>query len=601
MRLFGKTIIFVLLSLLMMNPSIFASSPESSKDIFMLFSYQSKAPTYERLYKGIRQTLQSASNDRVEFYVEYMDILRFNDALYLKKLVDLYHHKYSNLKMDLLIPVHDPALGFLLKYGKDLFPGTPTVFSLITNFNLERRSLKSSVTGVVLETGIRGTLDLALKIQRKISHVAIIVGASQLGRQFEEAARKALNNYKDQIEFIYLKGLPIEDLLKKVANLPEHTIVLLFPVLLDRAGRSYIPLDILGSICQASNAPTYSFWDVMLRYGIVGGHMSSSEEIGMRTGELGLRILRGEKPQDIPVIRERPKAHIFDWRQLRRWGIHESDLPPGSIVRYKELSIWNLYRWQIIALVSLCMAEALLILFLLTNRRRRRQADEALRQSEKRLRFMATQLLTAQERESRRISMELHDELGQALMTLKLHLRSIQKKFLADQPAPRAELEQVLDNINGINENVRRLSRDLSPSILADLGLAAALRWLIDDASQYYHIEVSGQIEDLKNMFDKDEETIIFRIFQEALTNIKKHADATRVSIDIKKQDNGASFAVKDDGKGFDMEQVSAMADVERGLGLAAMNERARMVGSSLDIRSQEEVGTKVTFTIPRK
>jgi PAS domain S-box-containing protein len=229
----------------------------------------------------------------------------------------------------------------------------------------------------------------------------------------------------------------------------------------------------------------------------------------------------------------------------------------------------------------------------------RKQAEETLQESEKKLRFLSSHLLTAQERERRRISIELHDELGQALMLLKLKLRSIERNLRTDQTEVRQDCEDTLLYIDQVIKNVRRLSRDLSPSILDDLGLLAAIRWLIDDCTKYYNIKTSLDIEDINNLFSREAQIIIYRIFQESLTNIGKHAQATCVSVVIKKRGGNVSFIVKDDGKGFDVEQVQGRDSTEKGLGLAAMDERARMLGGFFYIRSQDGKGTEITFTIP--
>jgi signal transduction histidine kinase len=229
----------------------------------------------------------------------------------------------------------------------------------------------------------------------------------------------------------------------------------------------------------------------------------------------------------------------------------------------------------------------------------RKKAEEALRESEKKLRFLSSRLLTAQERERRRISIELHDELGQALMLLKLKLRYIERNLRTDQTEVRQDCEDTLQYIDQVIKNVRRLSRDLSPSILDDLGLLAAIRWLIDDFAKHYNIKTSLDMEDINNLFSREAQIIIYRIFQESLTNIGKHAQATCVSVVIKKRGGKVSFIVKDDGKGFDVEQIQGRDFTERGLGLAAMDERACMLGGFFYIWSQEGKGTEITFTIP--
>ena len=225
--------------------------------------------------------------------------------------------------------------------------------------------------------------------------------------------------------------------------------------------------------------------------------------------------------------------------------------------------------------------------------------EEALRESEKKLRLLSSQLLKAQEKERVRLSKELHDELGQALALLKHRLRSIQKDLQEGQSSLRQECGDTSQYIDQMIDNIRRLSRDLSPCILEDLGLSAALRWLIEDFAKQHSIQASLGIGNIDHLFSQDAQTNLYRIFQEALTNISKHADASHVSFFVKKENNRVSFLLEDNGKGFDMDQVKATRSREKGMGLATMEERVRMLGANLDIWSQEGVGTRVTFTIP--
>jgi signal transduction histidine kinase len=195
--------------------------------------------------------------------------------------------------------------------------------------------------------------------------------------------------------------------------------------------------------------------------------------------------------------------------------------------------------------------------------------------------------------------MELHDELGQALIALKLRLSSIQRKLRKDQKVLRDECEYTQESIEQIIENVRRLSQDLSPYLLETLGFTAALQRLIDDLAKYHKIETSLDTADIDNFISQERQLIIYRIFQEALTNIRRHAQATRISVAIKKEKDSLSFWVEDDGKGFDVKQAMIRDSGEKGLGLAAMEERIRMLGGFLDIWSEVGKGTRISFTIP--
>jgi two-component system sensor histidine kinase UhpB len=236
---------------------------------------------------------------------------------------------------------------------------------------------------------------------------------------------------------------------------------------------------------------------------------------------------------------------------------------------------------------------------IITDITERKQAEEALRESEEQLRYLSSQLMTIQEQERKRISAELHDELGQALAVMKLRLKVIEKSLREDQDTTRKDCEETLHYIDQVIENVRRLSRDLSPSILEDLGFSAALRRMVSEFTKHHYIKSSLDIFDIDHLFSPRTHILLYRIFQETLTNIGKHSRASQVTISIRKQNGGISFLIGDDGKGFNIEEVSARNITERGLGLATLSERIRMLGGSLHLWSQEGKGTRISFTIP--
>jgi signal transduction histidine kinase len=230
----------------------------------------------------------------------------------------------------------------------------------------------------------------------------------------------------------------------------------------------------------------------------------------------------------------------------------------------------------------------------------RRRAEETVKESEKKLRLLSSHLLTAQETERQRISRELHDELGQELIALKLRLRSITTKLRKDQAKLRDECDQTQGYIDQILENVRRLSRDLSPYVLEDLGFSAALQRMITDFGKHHNIEGSIDMPNIDNPFPQKTQLTIYRVFQEALTNIAKHAQATRVSVTIRERGDCVSFLVEDDGRGFDRKQTMIRDSAEKGIGLSTMDERISTLRGSLSVESCKERGTKIHFTIPK-
>jgi PAS domain S-box-containing protein len=224
------------------------------------------------------------------------------------------------------------------------------------------------------------------------------------------------------------------------------------------------------------------------------------------------------------------------------------------------------------------------------------KVEEHLQESEERLRILASQLMTAQEDERRRIARELHDELGQSLLVLKLQARSIENDLLPDQEQLTSQCREMRSHLDQVVDNVRRLSRDLSPQIIEDLGLAAGLRRLLEDFSRHYDVIYQVQEADIDDLFSLEIQTTIYRIFQECLTNIGKHSQANLLMVSINKSEGKVTFLIQDNGRGFDPEMQRRQGG---GMGLAAMRERARMVGGALTVWSQEGEGTNIAFEIP--
>jgi PAS domain S-box-containing protein len=227
-----------------------------------------------------------------------------------------------------------------------------------------------------------------------------------------------------------------------------------------------------------------------------------------------------------------------------------------------------------------------------------KRVEKALRESERKLRFLSSQLLTLHEQERRRLSRELHDELGQTLNVLKMQIGYMKKKLRGDQKDLQVDCEYCLDYIDDIIESVRRISKDLTPGVLVDLGLSFALRHLCEEFQKNYQIECACDVAKIDHFFPPDSQILIYRIFQESLNNIAKYAKATQVSLSIRKENRSLRFTIEDNGKGFDMEQVLATPSGSKGMGLAAMEERVRMLGGTLEVWSQEGLGTKISFAL---
>jgi PAS domain S-box-containing protein len=229
----------------------------------------------------------------------------------------------------------------------------------------------------------------------------------------------------------------------------------------------------------------------------------------------------------------------------------------------------------------------------------RKLAENSLQESHNRLQFLSARLLSAQENEQRRISLEIHDDMGQDLALLKMHLIAISSRFRKDQQKLKDDINQTLVVIDGIIEKARNLSRDLNPAIIEDLKLSGALSWLINEIEKHGEIRISLNMATIDHLFSTENQIVIYRIIQEALKNIVKHAKARTVAVTIEKHMNCVFLSITDDGKGFDISTVWNKHVASRGLGLAAMDERGKMLEGTIDIQSTPGLGTCISLRIP--
>ena len=229
----------------------------------------------------------------------------------------------------------------------------------------------------------------------------------------------------------------------------------------------------------------------------------------------------------------------------------------------------------------------------------RKEVEDALRESEKMLRFLSTRLFEAQEQERTRLSKELHDQLGHDLVLLKLCIRSIQKKLDESQTELQKECDDTIAAVDQIIENVRRISRDLMPSILEDLGIMASLQSLLENFSKQHGIQVQLEMEEFDRIFPREIQIHLYRIIQEVLTNVSKHSAANSIYVDIKRSDKNILFQLIDNGKGFDLSKVMERKFDTRGVGLTAMKERIFMMGGQFEVKSYPGEGTEIKFQVP--
>jgi PAS domain S-box-containing protein len=378
----SKIFLIILPALLLAHHLAHGAPPPPAKKVLLLYSYQAMLPGNLEWDEAIRAALKGKEEHPIEFFTEFLDLSQFPDESYVKGLLNLLQIKYSSQKIDLLIPVGDLAFAFLQAHGNTLFPASPIVFCAVAKQQVEALKPPPNSSGVVALVDVQGTLAAALKLQPETRRVVLVGGTSKTDRAFQHIAREALRPYEGRLEVTFLTDLPMAEILQRLSNLPPQTLIIYLSIFRDSTGQVYVPLEALERLAQAASAPVYGLWETLLGHGIVGGHLMSFKEQGRLAGEMGRRVLNGEKPENIPIVYEGANVYEFDWRQLRRWGLKERDLPPGSVVRFKKPSLWESHKREVIGTTVAFFLLSLLTVGLLINLGRHRRAVKKLRQAE---------------------------------------------------------------------------------------------------------------------------------------------------------------------------------------------------------------------------
>jgi len=377
----AQMLTWAILAWLALCPTAVAEAPvKDQRKVLVIYSSREDAPYTALIESAVRNTLSAGLADRLDYYAEYVDLARFSGPEYQDELQGFLSRKYAGRSLDVVIAEGNAPLGFVARHGAKMFPGVPIVFST------EETDLVPipNSTGLVFQIDMKSTLDVALRLQPNIKHVFVITGASEFDRFYERTAREQFREYEGRVTFAYLPPLPLKDLLQEASKLPEDSIIYFVSLFEDGAGERFIPVDILDKLSPVASVPVYCWPEMAIDHGIVGGNLLSEESVAHQTAELALRVLHGEDANRIPIAKIKPYVNVFNWQQLQRWGINEDRLPPGSIVRFKELTLWEQYKGRIIAVIAIIIVQTVLLCGLLIERRRKRQTAQRLTTSEER-------------------------------------------------------------------------------------------------------------------------------------------------------------------------------------------------------------------------
>src|SRR5579863_3337444 len=358
---FAASVVCVLLVVLLV-PSQNAAQNQEPKRVLILLEEDLSWPVFRLIDENLRATLREDSPGGVRVFSEHLDRVHFPDPQVQARQQVLIQRKYAGSNLDLVIAVGDVPL--------DVFPGVPQLFLS----DDPRRKLPDSATPATTATSVwvsleaQPNLELAQRLQPDARRIVVIGDGSPWEETILTRLRRRYPTSARDTPVAYITTPSLQEICHKVSGLEANSIVIYTSLTHDEKGQPLIPAEVVPKIVAASAAPVYVMSDTFMGSGAVGGYVASFAEVGKTGGELALRMLAGEHPQDVVV----QNVYLFDWRQLRRWKIPESALPAGSVVLFRPPGLWESYKQHIAGTVIVCLM-AVLLLSLLWQRANRRK------------------------------------------------------------------------------------------------------------------------------------------------------------------------------------------------------------------------------------
>lgn len=614
----------VVVCLFVMNfePVVKSQDAVVTKKVLVLYWDTKDFPGNVSFEQGFQAGMGSELSNRRELFSEYLDSTRFPGDDQAELLRDYLRQKYAKQHIDAVVVTPDPALEFLLRYRSDLFTHSPIVFVAVRRPPPEVLAAGPGLTGIIRANTHRKTVDLALKLQPETQEIYVISGTPERDKRFETTAREELAGYEKRVRISYLTDLPVNDLVNRVKELPQRSIILyVWQRSSLESEKALHTFQILEQIRNNASVPIYGMGSRNVGYGLVGGYVQDSERNGLEAAEIVRRIFNGTRASDIPVD-SASSVPTFDWRELKRFGISESNLPKGSVVLFKEFTVWEQYRWRIILIGALIVLETLIITALLLERRRRRRAKEALDElnTELETRIEArTNALNAKTRELETFAYSVAHDLkaplrgidgytGLLLEDYALRLDGEGRTFLEKIQGSTDEMNKLIDDLLAYSRFERRELKtdrvELAPvinSLVEEKRREAkerAIEFVVDVNGAIVIADMSGLAQALRNYLDN-------------AIKFTRKVTQPRIEVGSKEDSESCLLWVRDNGIGFDMKHHDRIFDIFQrlngtedypgtGVGLAIVRKAMERMGGRAWAESEPGNGSTFYLEFPK-
>ena len=330
-------------------------------------------PAYRPILEGIRQNLIAEFGDSYSLHTEYLEIDNYSIENYPKSIFDIYNNKYRKIKLDLLIVVGRNAVDVIKNNAEDFLLNLPTIsidfdfsnYGYIKNLKLNE---KTSVVGLKLD--VTKMISTALSLFPATSTIYLVGGTTSFDKFMMSIALKASQSISKNTKIITITDISMDMILKQVMKLPDNSIVFVPSFNTDTKFVPYRNTEAIRLISTSANAPVFSYSDMGLGEGSIGGYLLSFKNVGLISGVIAIKILNGADPNSFKITERDYYEYVFDWKQLKSWNLINSDLiPDGSTIMYEDISFVNKYKWVGgLVLLFIVMQTLLIANFIRLNR-----------------------------------------------------------------------------------------------------------------------------------------------------------------------------------------------------------------------------------------
>lgn len=364
---------------------VLSASAAAPCRILLLHSYGREFAPFNAFSGNFRTELAKLSPGPVDFYEVLLESARFNDVKWEEAMVDYLASAYGGHPQSLVVCVGGPAARFVQQHRQQLFPTTPMLFAGVDERHLKAAVLTTNDTVVAVRHDPVLALENLLHVLPQTTNVAIVLGDSPLEQFWGAEMRRAFEPFTNRVALVWWNELSFAEMLKRCSVLPPRSAIFFAILSVDAAGVPHLEDRALNQLHAVANAPIFGLYDTQLGHGVVGGPLMRVGELSEDTARVALRVLNGEPPADIKTPVQLSGTPIFDARELARWSIPESILPPGSAVKYRETTLLDRYGWWAMAVIALGLLQAALIVVLLRNFVSLRRAARSLAEQQSRL------------------------------------------------------------------------------------------------------------------------------------------------------------------------------------------------------------------------